>query len=62
MIEVASHIIEEARELAAELVKNNSHAKEIRSTGLFVTTNPDKKTVIHIFECENVCCYITLGK
>lgn len=62
MIEVAPHIIEEARELATELVKSGQQKIEIRSTGLFVTTDPDKKTLIYIFEHENVSCYITMGK
>jgi len=62
MFEVAKHLIDDAKELATELVKSDQQSIPIRTTGFYVTVNPDKKTVIHQFECENINCYITMGK
>lgn len=62
MLDVAPHIVEEAKLLATELVNSCQQTIEIRSTGLFVTVDPDNKVVIHKFKYENICCYITMGK
>jgi hypothetical protein len=61
MIEIAPHIIKEAEVLAAELVKNKRQTIALRSTGLFVTVDPENKVAIHEFKYENIYCYITMG-
>ena len=62
MFEVAKHLIDDAKELATELVKSDQQSIPIRITGFYVTVNPENKTVIHRFECENIFCYITMGE
>ena len=59
---VAPHLIEEAQKLAVELVQSGRHTMEIRSTDFYVTVEPGNRPVIHKFEYEGVCCYITMGR
>jgi hypothetical protein len=59
---IAPQLIEEARVIAAELVKSDRQTIEIRSTDFFVTVDPGNKVVIHEFKCENISCYITMRR
>jgi hypothetical protein len=61
LFEVSKHLICEAKSLASELVGSGQESLPIRSTGFYVTVNPDKKVVIHRFEHNKVFCYITMG-
>lgn len=62
MFEVSKHLIDEAEKLALELLRSGQQSIPIRTTGFYVTVDPDNKTVIHRFECENIYCYITMGE
>lgn len=62
MFGISKHLIDDAKRTALELVKSSQQSIQIKTTGFYVTVNPDNKTVIHKFECENVDCYITMGE
>jgi len=59
---VAPHLIEEAQKLAVELVRSGLKSMEIGSIDFYVTVEPGNRPVIHVFECEGICCYIAMGR